>query len=51
MELFSMVVAIVVLGILYKRMIDREVPEKIGFLQALVPVGLGAASTWLSFLF
>ena len=49
MELFSMVVAIVVLGILYKRMIDREVPEKIGFLQALVPVGLGAASTWLSF--
>lgn len=30
MDILSMVVSIVVLGILYKRMIDREVPEKIG---------------------
>lgn len=49
MDILSMVVAIVVLGILYKRMIDREVPEKIGTLQALVPVGLGVASLVLSF--
>lgn len=51
MDYLAMVVAIVVLGILYKRMIDREVPEKITTLQALVPVGLGVVSLGLSFLF
>ena len=49
MDIISMIVSIVVLGILYKRMIDREVPEKIGTLQAIVPAGLGVASLWLSF--
>lgn len=50
MAILSMVVAIVVLGILYKRMIGREVPEPITKAQALVPIGLGVASLVVAFL-
>lgn len=49
MEIISVAVAVVVLGILYKRMIAREVPEQIGTLQAVVPAALGMVSTALSF--
>ena len=48
MAIIAMIVSIAVLGILYKRMIDREVPDKIGTAQALVPVGLGIVSLPLS---
>ena len=51
MAIPSMAVSIVVLGILYRRMIGREVPEPITIQQALVPVGLGILSLAISFLF
>ena len=44
-----MIVVIIVLGLLYRWMIKREVPEPIGKKQALVPVGLGIVSLPLSF--
>ncbi len=50
MEILSMAVSVAVLGILYKRMLGREVPEPVTGAQAWVPVGLGVASTALSFL-
>ena len=48
MEILSMVVALVVLGILYKRMIAREVPEPISGAQVFVPIVLGVVSVLLS---
>jgi len=48
MEILSAAAAIVVLGILYKRMIGREVPEPIRGAQVFIPVGLGLVSTALS---
>ncbi len=51
MEVISVLVSVVVLGILYRRMILREVPESIRPAQALVPIGLGMLDTGLIFLF
>ena len=50
MAIISTIVSIVVLGIIYKRMIGREVPEPIGRAQAIVPVVLGVAALVISFL-
>ena len=43
------IVVIIVLGFLYKKMIDWEYPLKISKAQAIVPVGLGILSLPLSF--
>lgn len=50
-ESLHAVVALIVLTIIYKRMIDRRVQGPIGWLQALLPVGLGGVSLPLSFTF
>lgn len=50
-EYIHAILSLIVLSILYKRMIDREVPSPIGWLQALLPVGLGGVSLPLSFSF
>lgn len=50
-EYVHALLSLIVLSILYKRMIDREVPSPIGWLQALLPVGLGGVSLPLSFSF
>ena len=42
-------IIIVVLGVLYKRMIGRDVPDPITKKQALIPVGLGVISLAVSF--
>ena len=47
MELLSAGLTIVILGFLYWRMIKRETPERIGALQALVPLGLGVVSMFI----
>lgn len=49
MAVFQTVLSTVILGVLYYRMIKRETPSPISWLQALVPVGLGAASLSVSF--
>ena len=43
------IIVIIVLGFLYKKMIDWEYPLKISKAQAIVPVGLGILSLPLSF--
>ncbi len=43
------IMVIIVLGFLYKKMIDWEYPLKISKAQAIVPVGLGILSLPLSF--
>ena len=50
MPFVQLVIALIVLGILYSRMIRRETPDPIAKTQAVVPVILGAASVVLSFL-
>ena len=50
MPIVQFVIALIVLGILYSRMIRRERPGTITKTQAVVPVVLGAVSTVLSFL-
>ncbi len=50
MPIVQFVIAPIVLGILYSRMIRREIPGTITKTQAVVPVVLGAVSTVLSFL-
>lgn len=50
MPIVQFVIALIVLGILYSRMIRRESPGPIAKTQAAVPVILGAVSTVLSFL-
>ena len=49
MAIFQAIVSAVILGLLYYRMIIREKPTPISWLQALTPVGFGMASTMLSF--
>lgn len=49
MAIIKFVLAISILSILYKRMIDRETPAKISRKQAIVPVLLGILSVPLSF--
>lgn len=51
MALIQLVLSAVICGILYFRMIRREVPEPIGKAQAITPVVLGVASLVLSFVF
>lgn len=48
-EYVHALLSLVVLAVLYKRMIDREIPSPVGLTQALVPVGLGGLSLLLSF--
>lgn len=47
-SILSAVVTAAILGALYKRMIDREVPTKIDIKQALFPVALGIVSELIS---
>ncbi len=49
MAVVQTLLTLAILGILYYRMIMREKPEQIGWLQALVPIGLGAVSLSISF--
>ena len=51
MAILQLVFSAVICGILYIRMIRREVPEKIGKGQAIAPVVLGVVSLILSFIF
>lgn len=41
-------VSALILGVLYVRMIKRETPEPIGYLQALLPIALGVATMYLA---
>ncbi len=50
MPIIQLVISLIVLGILYFRMIRREVPDMISKPQAVVPIVLGVVSTVLSFL-
>ena len=50
MPFVQLLIALIVLGILYSRMIRREIPSTIAKTQAVVPVILGAGSVVLSFL-
>ena len=43
------IVVIIILGFLYKKMIDWEYPLKISRAQAILPIGLGILSLPLSF--
>ncbi len=49
MAVFQAALSLLILGVLYYRMVMREKPSPIGWLQALVPVGLGVASMSVSF--
>ena len=49
MAILQAIVSAVILGVLYYRMIIREKPTPISWLQALTPIGFGMASTMLSF--
>ena len=51
MEIIAFFISLIVLGILYRRMIARDLPEPIGRIQAVVPVLLGFVSAPLSFIF
>ena len=51
MGIIAFFISLIVLGILYRRMIARDVPEPIGRMQAVVPVLLGVVSAPLSFIF
>ena len=51
MAIIQLVLSAVICGILYIRMIRREVPVRIGKVQAIAPVGLGVVSLILSFIF
>ncbi len=50
MAIIQLVLALIILGILYRRMIRREIPDPIMKSQAAVPVVLGAISVPVSFL-
>ena len=49
MAVVQTLLSLAILGILYYRMIKREKPEQIGWLQAFVPIALGAVSLSISF--
>ena len=51
MAIIQLLLSAIICGILYSRMIRREVPELIGKSQAITPVVFGIASLVLSFLF
>ena len=50
MEIIQLVLALITLGLLYIRMIKREIPEPISKPQAAIPVVLGVVSVPVSFL-
>ena len=50
MTIIQFVLALIILGLLYKRMISREIPGPISKPQAAVPVVLGVVSVPVSFL-
>ena len=47
MDILAAAMTIVILGLLYWRMIRRETPERIGAVQALVPLALGVVSMFM----
>lgn len=49
MAIFQALLSAAILGLLYYRMIKRETPSPISWLQALLPMGLGMASLSVSF--
>ena len=44
----SLIITVLVCGLLYYRMVKREIPEPIGWIQALVPIALGMATMEIS---
>ena len=44
MSIVSLVITLVFLGFLYWRMVKREIPEPVGWLQALLPIAIGLLS-------
>jgi len=46
--ILSLLITVLVCGILYYRMLKREIPKPIGWIQALVPVALGMATMEIS---
>jgi RsiW-degrading membrane proteinase PrsW (M82 family) len=46
--ILSLLITVLVCGILYYRMIKREIPKHIGWIQALVPIALGMATMEIS---
>lgn len=50
MAFIQLAISLVVLGILYTKMLRREIPNPVSKAQAVVPVLLGAASVYLSFM-
>ena len=44
MSIVSTVLTILLLGFLYWRMVKREIPEPVGWLQALLPIAVGMLS-------
>ena len=51
MAIIQLVLSAIICGILYIRMIRREIPERIGRAQAITPVVMGVVSLVLSFIF
>ncbi len=51
MAIIQLVLSAIICGILYIRMIRREVPEHVGRAQAITPIVLGVVSLVLSFIF
>ena len=47
MDILAAAMTVVILGLLYWRMIRRETPERIGAVQALVPLALGVVSMFM----
>ena len=44
MTIISVIMTVIILGILYWRMVKREIPEPIGWQQALIPIAIGMVS-------
>lgn len=44
MAVISVIITIIILGILYGRMVKREIPEPVGWQQALIPIAIGMLS-------
>ena len=50
MAFIQLAISLIVLGFLYRKMVLREIPAPVSKAQAVVPVLLGAASVYLSFM-
>ena len=44
MSIVSLVITLAFLGFLYWRMVKREIPQPVGWLQALLPIAIGMLS-------